>query len=88
MEEWLEEYTIQLKTNQQSKADPIETALESVRGQLALLQAQQDTICEYLEKGIYTIEMFTKRNSTLSSEIKSLQITEASLLQKKKRWRS
>lgn len=39
---------------------------------------------EWLEKGIYTIEMFTKRNSTLSSEIKSLQITEASLLQQKR----
>ena len=83
MEEWLEEYTIQLKSNQQPKADPIETALESVRGQLASLQAQQDTICEYLEKGIYTIDMFTKRNSTLSSDIKKLQITEASLLRQK-----
>ena len=84
MKEWLENYTIQLKHDQQSKADPIETALESVRGQLASLQAQQDTICEYLEKGIYTIEMFMKRNSTLSSEIKSLQSDEASLLQQKR----
>ena len=84
MKEWLENYTIQLKNEQQSKTDPIETALESVRGQLASLQAQQDTICEYLEKGIYTIEMFTKRNSTLSTEIKNLQSTEAGLLQQKR----
>ena len=54
------------------KADPIETALESVRGQLASLQAQQDTICEYLEKGIYTIDMFTKRNSAQANEIRQL----------------
>ena len=84
MEEWLENYTIQLKNEQQSKTDPVETALESVRGQLVSLQAQQDTICEYLEKGIYTIEMFTKRNSTLSTEIKNLQSTEAGLLQQKR----
>ena len=84
MEEWLEKYTIQLKNEQQNKTAPIETALESVRGQLASLQAQQDTICEYLEKGIYTIEMFTKRNSTLSTEIKNLQSAEASLLQQKR----
>lgn len=84
MEEWLENYTIQLKNEQQNKTDLIETALESVRGQLASLQAQQDTICEYLEKGIYTIEMFTKRNSTLSTEIKNLQSAEDSLLQQKR----
>ncbi len=84
MEEWLEEYTIQLSSNQEVKADPIETALETVRGQLASLQAQQDTICEYLEKGIYTIDMFTKRNCALANEIKQLQISEADLLQQKK----
>ena len=39
-----------------------------VREQLTELQLQQDKICEYLEKGIYTIEMFTKRNDTLTRE--------------------
>lgn len=37
-------------------------------------------ICEYLEKGIYTIDMFTKRNTVLAKEIQSLQLTEADLL--------
>ena len=60
--------------------DYFTTGLEAVRGQLEQLQSQQDTICEYLEKGIYTIDMFTKRNTSLSKEIKQLQIAEADLL--------
>jgi hypothetical protein len=80
MEQWLKEYKIQIGTDKQPTADPILTALESVRGQLAQLQLQQDTICEYLEKGVYTIDMFTKRNTTLSKEIRQLQIAEADLL--------
>ena len=55
-------------------------ALEAVRAQLAGLQLQQENICEYLEKGVYTIDMFTKRNSALTQEIKQLQISEAELL--------
>ena len=41
---------------------------------------QQENICEYLEKGVYTIDMFTKRDPALTQEIKQLQISEAELL--------
>ena len=84
MEQWLREYTIQLKSHPQPTTDPITTALESVRGQIAGLQLQQEHICEYLEKGIYTIDMFTNRNNTLLKEIKRLQLTEADLLHQQK----
>ncbi len=80
MEDWLEEYILQIDTEQESAVDPIASALEAVRGQLAGLQLQQESICEYLEKGIYTIEMFTKRNASLAKEIKQLQMSEADLL--------
>ena len=83
MEEWLEDYLIQLETTSMPTIDPIETALETVRGQLSTLQAQQESICEYLEKGIYTIEMFTKRNLALAKEIKQLQESEDNLLKQK-----
>ena len=43
-------------------------------------QHQQESICEYLEKGVYTIDMFTKRNTSLSKEIKQLQLAEADLM--------
>jgi DNA invertase Pin-like site-specific DNA recombinase len=80
MDEWLEEYTIHLASDEQTQEDPVAMALEAVRAQLAGLQLQQENICEYLEKGVYTIDMFTKRNSALTQEIKQLQISEAELL--------
>ena len=43
---------------------------------------EQGIICEYLEKGIYTIEMFQKRNASLSKEIVHLQEAEAKLRRK------
>ena len=76
MDEWLEEYTIHLASDEQTQEDPVAMALEAVRAQLAGLQLQQENICEYLEKGVYTIDMFTKRNSALTQEIKQLQISE------------
>ena len=80
MEDWLEKYILEIEADQQPKADPIATALEAVRGQLVQLQLQQENICEYLEKGVYTIDMFTKRNASLTKEINQLQSTEADLL--------
>jgi len=46
--------------------------------------AQQENICEYPEKGIYTIDVFSKQNATLTKEIKEMQIAEANLLQQQK----
>lgn len=80
MEEWLNNYIIQINSDQKPAEDPIAAALTAVRGQLAGLQLQQENICEYLEKGIYTVEMFSKRNASLAKEIKQLQTSEADLL--------
>ena len=83
MEEWLEEYQIQLAQTQTQAVDPIDTALETVHSQLTGLQLQQEKICEYLEKGIYSVEMFTKRNAALSKEIEQLRDSETDLLRQK-----
>ena len=83
MDDWLDEYIIQLSKEEKPTIDPIAEALDTVQAQLGALQHQQETICEYLEKGIYTIDMFTKRNASLSREIKNLQEAEADLLRKK-----
>ena len=80
MEDWLDEYLIHLESDLQPTVDPVETALESVRMQLAGLPQQQEKICEYLEKEIYTIDVFTKRNSALTKEMHELQKKEADLL--------
>lgn len=84
MREWLSEYTIKVETEQPSQDDPTETALNLIRQQLFELQNQQDKICEYLEKGIYTVEMFSKRNETLTREMRKLQESEADLQKKQK----
>ena len=81
MEDWLREYTLQIHSQETPKVNPIETALETVRGQLVELLQQQENICEYLEKGIYTVEMFNKRNTSLSQVIKKLQASEADLME-------
>ena len=79
MREWLSEYTIKVDTEQPPQADPTETALNLIQQQLLELQSQQDKICEYLEKGVYTVEMFSKRNDTLTREMQKLQKAEADL---------
>ncbi len=84
MEDWLEEYIIQVNSDQPPAVDPTETALQSIRKQLEQLQQQQENICEYLEKGIYSVDVFTKRNSALTKEIKQLQISEKELLHQQK----
>lgn len=81
MEEWLEQYILQINSDQRPVIDPIESSLETVRGQIAALQQQQDKLCEYLEKGIYSVEMFAKRNTVLSAEIQKLRSSEAELIQ-------
>ena len=80
MEDWLDAYILQINSNQESGIDPIQSELDAVRSQLAGLQIQQENICDYLEKGIYTIDMFTKRNALLTKEISKLQRAEADLL--------
>jgi hypothetical protein len=83
MDDWLDEYIIQLDAEEKTEKDPVIEELEIIQDQLAGLLHQQDTICGYLEKGIYTIEMFQKRNASLSKEIERLQETEEKLLRKR-----
>lgn len=82
MENWLAEYTIQVDAEKVIPNDPTETALTIVREQLTELYTQQEKICEYLEKGVYTVEMFSKRNDVLVKEMQKLQTAEANLIEK------
>jgi len=79
MTEWLSEYSLNITPDFVPKEDPAESALSRIREKLHQLHQQQDNTCEYLEKGIYTVEMFTKRNDVLAKEIRKLQSQEADL---------
>ena len=82
MREWLAAYKIQIKSGKPVNTEQTDTALDAVIGQLAQLQAQQNNLCDYLEKGIYTVEMFTRRNATIQKDIQKLEETKAEFLQK------
>lgn len=74
---------IKVETDNLPKSDPVDAALAIVQEQLAQLQSQQDNICEYLGKGVYTIEMFTKRNEALTKELQKMQASKEDLLKQK-----
>lgn len=82
MQEWLREYTIKIDSGCVQADNSYQTALDLIQEQLATLREQQDKICTLLEKGAYTVEIFSKRNVALSEEIKKLQSDEADLLTK------
>ena len=80
MREWLHDYTIKINSDGVPTDNSYQTALKLIQEQLASLLEQQDKICTFLEKGIYSVEMFSKRNDALGREIKKLQCDEADLL--------
>ena len=82
MEKWLAEYKIKISSDNLPQTDNTEIALSVIRDQLSDLQNQQNKICELLEKGTYTVEMFTKRNDLLQKEMKKLQQSEKDLMNK------
>lgn len=76
---WLKDYTISIK-NCEIEADlGLADTLKQTQKQLAELEAQQDKICDFLEKGVYSLEMFTKRNKTLQDDIKKLKEAEKNI---------
>ena len=82
MREWLAAYKIQIESGKPVNTDQTDTALDAVIGQLDQLRAQQNNLCEYLEKGIYTVEMFTRRNAAIQKDIQKLEETKAELMEK------
>lgn len=81
MNKWLENYIIEVEKHPTPQVNSSEESLKLVRGQIEQLEIQQDSICQFLEKGVYTIDMFNKRNAVLVKEIAQLQKKEALLLQ-------
>lgn len=82
MREWLAAYKIQIESGKLVNTDQTDTALDAVIGQLDQLRAQQNNLCEYLEKGVYTVEMFTRRNAAIQKDIQKLEETKAGLMEK------
>lgn len=82
MRDWLAEYKIQIETGKTPETEQSDNALDAVTGQLEQLRAQQNNLCDYLEKGVYTVEMFTRRNAAVQRDIQKLEETKEELLRK------
>ncbi len=82
---WLKEYMVTIGEDAPEVIDT--SALDLVKRQLADAEEQQNKICDLLEKGVYTIEMFSKRNDKLQADItamrKSLKNIETEIEKKK-----
>lgn len=73
MTKWLKDYTITIQSNTITVDENLLLSLQQMEKQIADAEAQQEKICDLLEKGVYTIEMFSKRNEKLQSEINNLK---------------
>ena len=71
MKKWLHNYTIKIEEPKQN--NNVEKALTIIENQIVNLQEQQNKICNLLETGVYTVELFSKRNAVLTEEIKELK---------------
>lgn len=69
----LEDFTVRVEYNNQDKIDKHEILLESLNKQLEEIVKKQSAICEYLENGVYTVDMFVSRNNKLEDEKKRIQ---------------
>ena len=79
MREWLDGYLLTLDNQEIVPDDSLEKALERCQHELEALQGQQDNICELLETGVYTVQMFSKRNTVLQESIDKVNAAIADL---------
>ena len=72
MREWWKDVTLKVVPVEKKGATE-ETQLDMMRKQLKSHFEQQNQICNLLERGVYSEEMFLKRNVVLQKAIKELQ---------------
>lgn len=77
MRKWLNEYSVTLEPPKHTNS--IQVALGLIQNQITNLQEQQNKICSLLETGVYSIELFTKRNATITAELAELKKKHAEL---------
>ena len=73
MKEWWQGIAITLSETTDS-TDEAQRQLNIMSKQMQTLLDQQNNICGLLERGVYTEEMFLKRNKVLCDEIEELKV--------------
>ena len=72
MRDWWKNISLTI-TSEPDEPSEAQRQLLVMKKQIQVLQDQQNKICSLLEKGIYTEEMFIKRNTVLADEIRALR---------------
>jgi site-specific DNA recombinase len=72
MKNWLNGYLLTLDTEPVVQDNSLQFALEQLKNQLDDLYDQQATICEQLEKKVYSPQLFAKRNAVIEADINTV----------------
>lgn len=69
----LEDFSVKVEQNGHEAIAEREALIASLNSDLAAAKKKQEVICEYLETGVYTVDMFVARNNKLKEEIERLE---------------
>ena len=73
LQNWLSNYKLNIKnTNEAFDISTLQISLTNIESEISKLNTQQQKTCELLEQGVYSIEMFQRRNGTLQAQINDL----------------
>lgn len=66
LEQWFSYYEIKVEPIAEKKSGNFVNILEEMKGELLKVKSQRKKICEFLELGIYTADIFAERNESLT----------------------
>ena len=69
----LEDFTVKFKEETQEDNEKREMLISSLKAQIKETKKKQEQICDFLENGIYTVDMFVERNNKLKEELERLE---------------
>lgn len=69
----LEDFTVRVEDNNQDVIKDRESLLKTLEMELEDIKKKQDAICEHLENGVYTVDMFVSRNNKLKEDAERIE---------------
>ncbi len=73
LEELLTDFKLKLENQDKATQETSVSVIKALEKQLADFSKRQADICDYLEKGIYSVEMFIERKRKIDGEIERVQ---------------
>lgn len=67
LEQWLDGYSVTVEPTAEASENHCENILEELSGELQKIKDSRKKVCEFLEQGIYTADIFAERESSLKS---------------------